>query len=193
MNNKGFTLVELLAMLVVLAALMIIAIPNITGIVGNQRLNTIRNDATTMVETAKVKVAKDEYIKKPGSGKCLIFSLSYVNDNDNIETGPNGGEYNAFDSFVVYQNITSGNVTKYNYYVRLVETKDSKNYGIELENIKNIDEITSSNIKTDIPLIGLTEATDNRAILSGYSPVSSLCSNGIERYYYCNEAKCTYK
>lgn len=193
MNNKGFTLVELLAMLVVLGALMIIAIPNITGIVGNQRLNTIRNDATTMVETSKVKVAKDELISKPGPGKCLVFSLSYVNDNDNIELGPNGGEYDKYDSFVVYQNITTGNVTKYNYYVRLIETKDEKHYGIELENIKNINEITSSNIKTNVSLIGLTEEGDNKTILSGNSEVSALCPNGIEKYYYCTESKCSFK
>ena len=183
MNNKGFTLVELLAMLVVLGALMIIAVPNIMGIVGNQRLNTIRNDATTMVETSKVKVAKNEFIKKPQPGHCLIFSLSYVNDNGNISNGPNGGEYDDYESFVVYQNTTTGDTTRYNYYVRLIEKKDSKNYGIELENIKDINEVTNTNIKTNLSLIGLSQDANNKSILGGYTKVSNLCPNGIDEYY----------
>ena len=36
-NNKGFTLVELLAMLVVLGILIGISVPNITGILNQQR------------------------------------------------------------------------------------------------------------------------------------------------------------
>ena len=37
LNNKGFTLVELLAAMVILAAIMVIAVPNIMGILNNSK------------------------------------------------------------------------------------------------------------------------------------------------------------
>ena len=48
-KRKGFTLVELLAMLVVLGILMAVAIPNITGILGNQRVNGLKADAESLI------------------------------------------------------------------------------------------------------------------------------------------------
>jgi len=179
MNNKGFTLVEVLAMLVVLALLMAITIPNITGILSNQRLNVIRNDARTMVETAKVKVAKNENIKKPTSGKCLVFSLDYLNDNDNINNGPNGGTYDKYESFVIYTRSGS----QYKYYVRLIEKNSNYNYGIELEDINNITENKSSNIKKITSLIGLGESADNKTVANNNSSIHSLCPGGIVDYY----------
>ena len=98
MKNKGFTLVELLAMLVVLGVLMTVTIPNIAGILGNQKKNIIKNDATTMVETAKVKVARG-YVKKPkNNNECVVMSLNYLNDNDNI-TFENRGEERVHNIF----------------------------------------------------------------------------------------------
>ena len=186
MKNKGFTLVELLAMLVVLGVLMTVAIPNITGILNNQKKNTLRNDATTMVETAKIKVAKDNLIKKPDAGKCIVFSLNYLNDNDNINAGPNGGQYDEFDSFVIYKKEKNGNNVSYKYYVRLIENNVSYYYGIELEDIRNITENTSTNIKRieSYTSIGLSKtATDNESKLANNSTVKSVCPNGVTKYY----------
>ena len=62
MKNKGFTLVELLAMLVVMGILIGIAIPNISGIVGKQKENAFKSDINSLVERVKVKVAKEPKI-----------------------------------------------------------------------------------------------------------------------------------
>ena len=78
MKKNGFTFVELLTMLAVLGILMLIAIPNINGILKNQRLNMIKGDATNMVETAKIKSRKERLLTKPKSGECIIFALNYL-------------------------------------------------------------------------------------------------------------------
>lgn len=44
-NNKGFTLVEILAMLLVLGIIVAITIPNITGILSGQKENVYIEDA----------------------------------------------------------------------------------------------------------------------------------------------------
>ena len=43
-NNKGFTLVEVLAMLVVLGIIIGVTVPKITGIFNNQKNNLISED-----------------------------------------------------------------------------------------------------------------------------------------------------
>lgn len=155
-NKKGFTLVELLAMLVVLGILMVVAIPNMNGILGNQRLNGYKQDAENLVEAAKIKVAKDTTIDKPAVGQCLYFSLDSLDDNDDFTTGPNGGEYLRYESMVIYtREITAGTTSQLKFYVRLVEKKDDNNYlgfalreSSEIKNLKNkdIDKITSTQL-----------------------------------------------
>ena len=158
-NNKGFTLVELLAMLAVLAILMGIAIPNIVGMVSNQRLNVIRSDAIKMVDTAKVKLSKDKYITKPKNNECVVFSLDYLNDNGNFDKGPNGGDYNQYDSFVLLTKVNKGyNTWEYKYYVRLLEKrKENEYFGIKFIASDEIRETTSSNISKIVGDYGLTE------------------------------------
>lgn len=47
-NNKGFTLVELLAVIVILAILVLVALPNVTGVMANARKSAFRTEALTM-------------------------------------------------------------------------------------------------------------------------------------------------
>ena len=198
-NNKGFTLVELLAMLVVLAILMGIAIPNIVGMVSNQRLNVIRSDAIKMVDTAKIKMAKDKYIAKPKNNECVVFSLDYLNDNGNFDKGPNGGDYNQYDSFVLLTRVkatgyNSYNVWEYKYYVRLLEKrKENEYFGLKFIASDQIKKTTSSNITKITGDYGLTEGntTGNANKVKTMSEVTTahLCSAGV-RYYTPNVYQC---
>ena len=99
MKKNGFTLVELLTMLTVLGILMVIAVPNITGILRSNKLNIIKADAIKMIDTAKIKMVTVNSKDKPTAGQCLVFALNYLNDSEDINTGPNGGNYLQFDSF----------------------------------------------------------------------------------------------
>lgn len=190
MKKNGFTFIELLAMLAVLGILMLIAIPNINGILKNQRLNVIKGDATNMVETVKIKSRKERLLVKPKSGECIVFSLNYINDNDNIVKGPNGGLYDQFDSVVVYTREGS----RYKYYVRLVEQYKEKRLGIDLLESSEIKLLKSKDIKTVNNNIGLTKETNREAginKLNSFSTIRSKCSAGIKGYYsggmYCTE------
>ena len=182
MKNKGFTLVELLAMLVVLGVLMTVTIPNIAGILGNQKKNIIKNDATTMVETAKVKVARG-YVKKPkNNNECVVMSLNYLNDNDNINAGPNGGTYDEYDSFVIYKKVrVSNNNYRYDYYVRLIEKNSKYYYGIALEDIRNITE-SSNNVKKITGYNKIINETDSNKEEKIKNMTGSSCSS-VTKYY----------
>ena len=166
MKREGFTLVELLAMLVVLGILMAVAIPNITGILRNNKLNVIKSDAIKMVDTAKIKMSSLKEDKLPENGQCVVFSLNYLNDSEDINTGPNGGEYLKFESFVVVKKVQvpgSPKTSKYEYYVRLVENIKGGGFGINLANIsllsdENTEHITAvKNVSASEELQGIQE------------------------------------
>ena len=180
-NNKGFTWVEFLAMMVVLGILMAVTVPNITGIISSHRINISKTDGRKMADRAKIKVSKDN-LPKPKNGECIILSLNYLNDNDDIISGPNGGKYLQFDSFVIYKREGS----KYKCYVRLVEENGEEHFGIELSDVEEIVDSRDDNIVVINDLVGLTKenASSHLSMLQGNSRVTSICpSSKIIGYY----------
>ena len=187
MKKNGFTLVELLDMLVVLGILMAVAVPNITGILRANKLNVVKSDAIKMMDTAKVKMSTEKKIEKPGVGECVVFALNYLNDSEDITQGPNGGNYLQFDSFVVVTKRTTATGQQYEYYVRLIEeVKGSKYFGINLVTRsklaeENTDYITNIELDEANRLIGTKNA--DLEILPNVID-SSICRNdGILNYY----------
>ena len=180
-NRKGFTLVELLAMLVVLGILMAVTIPNITGILGNSRLNKTKNDATQIVETAKTRIAKDPSIPKPKNNECLILTLNFIDDNEEFTKGANGGDYQQFDSFVLYTREGS----EYKYYLRLIEQEDGKYKGILLRDSKTIDAIKGQDIKPVNALYGLSDDREaSISTLSAQTDIMDKCRTSIKYYVH---------
>lgn len=187
MKKNGFTFVELLAMLAIIGILMIVTIPNISGILKNQKLDMFKRDAISMVESAKVKANKDRVLVKPKNRECIIFTLNYLNDDDNIVKGPNGGKYDQFDSLVVYTREGS----KYKYYARLVEEYQDRRMGIQLADSVLLSSIKTSQIEDVGDDTGLTEK-DNRssgiAKISVFGSITAKCDT-IKGYYsggnYC--------
>ena len=197
-KKNGFTLIELLAMLVILGLLMVVAIPNITGIMTNQRFNTMRQDAQTLIDTAKIKVAKDTTIDKPAVGECLFFSLDSLNDDGDFDSGPNGGVYHKYESFVIYTRETvSGTTTRFKYYVRLIEVKEengrTNRYGFTLVDEDNLKGLTSKDVES-IPATTLldlsADKTDSASKLRPkFTPTTTpKCTSASIKYYARNHS-----
>ena len=145
MNRKGFTLVELLVMLVVLTILIGITVPNITGIIKNNKNSMTLDDANRMLDSAKVKTTIEEnMLDLKHDGECSVLRLSYLDKNDNFKKGPNDGTYDLYESFVIIQlriERDFDNVEEYNYdyFVRLIEKKDAKIYGINMATAEEVE------------------------------------------------------
>ena len=60
MKNKGFTLVELLAVIVILAIIMVIAIPSVTNSSGAAKEKTFQTKVITL-ETAAIMYGQEHY------------------------------------------------------------------------------------------------------------------------------------
>ena len=58
-KKKGFTLVELLAVIVILALLILIAVPNVIKIMNNAKKNTARDNVLSLVRLAGIYYTSD--------------------------------------------------------------------------------------------------------------------------------------
>ena len=133
-NNKGFTLIELIATITILGIIMLVAIPNImsTSIKSKNRIYV--NDATKLVSLSKYKFESDPDIETPSGLTCIKIPLSSL-DQTELQKGPEGGGYDLNDSYVVIgydNNESSPNYKTYVYYVQLRENYKSTSKGIPL-------------------------------------------------------------
>ena len=131
MNQKGFTLVEILATLVVLAILMAITVPNITGIIANNKQSVGKEDVGKMVSGVRARIKRKEAVYPKAENACNIFTLDYIDMNDDFTKAVNGGKYNRTESFVVVaKRKIATKKYEYKYYVRMIEDKNGKNLEI---------------------------------------------------------------
>ena len=75
MNKKGFTLVELLAVIVLLGLIALIAAPAITGII-KQSKDSLSDSQKQSIEMSAKNWATDNMGKLPSSGNCILVKLT---------------------------------------------------------------------------------------------------------------------
>lgn len=136
MNNKGFTLVELLVMLTVLGILIGITIPNISGILKDNRNTAFLEDASRMYDLTKVKETIKKDIKPTQLNRCNRVLLNDLDTNNDYEESPSGKKYDKTNSFVQIKLISTNNyIYRYTYCIQLVDTEG---YGIRLAPLDKI-------------------------------------------------------
>ena len=99
MNNKGFTLVELLAVLVILSTIMWIAIPSISS--SMERAKKKQNNVNTkvLIAAAEMYVADHRYaIMKQDGSSCFVDVSSLLEGNyisDDVAVDADGNNING--------------------------------------------------------------------------------------------------
>lgn len=153
-NKKGFTLVELLASLVILGLLTLVAAPNIIGILSSTKTETYVTDATKLATLAEYRFRSDNNITRPTTlNQCIGIKMETLGTSE-FKKPPYGGTYDPNKSFalVCYENVTdeAGVTTStYVYYAQIIETiitkkntpptpDETKDSGIQLRPVKTI-------------------------------------------------------
>ena len=111
-NKKGFTLVELLAVLVILGIVSFIAVPNVIELINGNKKDAILGDARKMISYAKSEVLVNKIYRDSGSHK---FKLNELNKND-LKSDPDGNDYDNDNSYVMYTKVD--NVDTYCVYLK---------------------------------------------------------------------------
>ena len=145
MNKKGFTLVELLAVIVILAILMAIAATNLGPVIDNTRRNSMRSTAQQIINSVQSQLTSN-YELYPGTyqwdegifdkgGKVAPFGGEYRYHTSGSEKKIGSGVYKmnseiaagtcsaSVVSYVVIKRDTSGN---YKYLICLSTQQDGK-------------------------------------------------------------------
>ncbi len=79
-NKNGFTLVELLAVIVILAIILVIAVPKITDTIKNSKIASFESSAKTIAAQAEKKKMENEILEDTGSINCS--DVVKLNDTD---------------------------------------------------------------------------------------------------------------
>lgn len=108
MNKKGITLVELLAVIAILAIILVIGIPQITKVISESKLGSLRDSALLIIKTAEREYLVQKTTNKnfdPSSMNCSTLTtlnndygnctLSFDNNGKATITlkGPNSGKF----------------------------------------------------------------------------------------------------
>lgn len=149
MNNKGFTLVELLATISLLAVLTMIAVPNIIGIVNRNKNKTYVEDAKKLVSLAEYKIRTNPELKPSNARESQCLYMSTLGKSDFDTTAPNGGKYNEDLSYVKVQMIRNNdNSVSLKYSVTLVEVKENNGDYVGILQETSSDNLYEDNIST---------------------------------------------
>jgi type IV pilus assembly protein PilA len=143
-NERGLTLIELLAVIVILGIIAAIAIPAIGGLIDNSKKDAHVSNAQQMINAAKIAVTADKDLV-PVSGKAKIVPLQYLEDKGYLETvkDPDNkpdNEYRKGGDTVTEKTVTNGIVsgesTSNTSYVVIINENNKLSYKVKLVNDK---------------------------------------------------------
>ncbi len=169
-NNRGITLVELLAVIIILSLVLNISIPIIITTIENIRRDSFASAARMMIASTKLKVSEDVNIKMPvNNNDATIIRLNYLGV-DNIDKDIDGGSYNRQNSYVLIVKINN----ELFYYVTLQGSR------------RNVNLLKEGTISRDRVRAG-TSVTLPRSVNSTYTSTElgePGSFNVTVRYYY---------
>ncbi len=93
-NKKGFTLVELLAVIVILALLMAVAVTSMGGVLTNTRRNTTRQSAGSILDTVRLEL-QTSYITGNIPAGVYVFTQDVLDKGGT--DAPLGGKFIYYD------------------------------------------------------------------------------------------------
>lgn len=134
-NKKAFTLIELLAVIVILGVLLGIAIPKVTQYITKSNKDNFVNQAILVVDSVRDDATSLMFPEPIQNNDVTIVTLDMVSLKDTNYKSSFGGTYLYNKSYVAIINVGTGIDPEYKYFFA---AQDSKGYAIPLLEEKEI-------------------------------------------------------
>ena len=121
-KRNGFTLVELLAVILILGILGLIAVPSINGIMKNSKKDTYVETALAFIHGVRQTAKLGRKYSPPDPGSALIVKTNTVELERGGRKSSFGKSYDLEYSYVIIYNYGSSNKNQYAYYIYLKDT-----------------------------------------------------------------------
>jgi type IV pilus assembly protein PilA len=153
-DQRGLTLIELLAVIVILAIISAIAIPSILGLINNSKSDAHVANAQQMVNAAKMAIAGNDELRPVGSTDTFI-TLQYLEDEGYLETLKDPDGTTSTYVRTSGSTVATGTAPSSNSFVKIEATGDKYTYSVFLDgNEKSIGTkdapIAEGSLKRDI-------------------------------------------
>ena len=147
MNKKGFTLIEMIAVIVILGLLMIIAIPAVTSYMQASDESVYANSVSTFLQQSKLLYQEKEFGPQIEIDDIMIVPISILQLEKGNTTDSPFGKYRQEQSYILIQRTAKS----YDYYATVVDNTNRGLKEVKEDEINN-DVIGKVNV-TDIPPI----------------------------------------
>ena len=141
-NKKGFTLVELLAVIIILGVLTTIAIPQVTGYITKSKNSAFVTFANSCVDSVTASLVSEEFSAPVNSNDVTIINIDMIDLDKNATVSPYGADWVVAKSYVAVVNEGTTVEPKYAYYFA---AQDANRNAIPLTKISEITEKTITN------------------------------------------------
>ena len=87
LKKQGFTLVELLAVIVILAIILLIAVPSIMGVVNRAKKDAFKNDLISVIKATQLYETKNNFTPIPDEGLNITSKIIPLDNDDKFVSG----------------------------------------------------------------------------------------------------------
>ncbi len=143
-NKKGFTLIEILAAIIILGVVLLIGVSAISDYIESSRKSSLIATANAYIEEVRGLRATDSLVQSPKNAEALLVPLSEIEIDGNNDLKTPYGNIVLEKSYVIVENENED----FNYYISIL---DDTNHAIVFEdsNLLNNNSITTSKIEIE--------------------------------------------
>ena len=142
-NRKGFTLIEIIAVIIILAIIMMIAVPSVTNQIILSRKGSYSTDIKSYMETAEGNYMQKEYGGYLEEGELLLIPISRLElEKGNTKSSP-FGNYIQNDSYVIIKKTRTSNE-------QYINIRDTSGYGVVEKEYEEVNRTIIDNKDTDV-------------------------------------------